>query len=96
MKQFRLPVKPLLNFEGAVRNQPQRGILFSLNDYLELVDYTGRIINPDKRGHIPERQLPILERLGLSTEEWLAEATEFEDRFHDNRRAHLDRRRSAG
>ncbi|MFL1485103.1 hypothetical protein [Marinobacter sp. LN3S78] len=96
MKQFRLPVKPLLNFEGAIRNQPQWGILFSLNDYLELVDYTGRIINPNKRGHIPEHQPPILKRLGLSTEEWLAEATEFEDRFHDNRLAHLDRRRSAG
>ncbi|MFC4259071.1 transposase [Marinobacter lacisalsi] len=95
LKQFPLPLKPLLNFEGAARHEPQRGILFSLNDYLELVDYTGRIINSDKRGQIQENQPPILKRLELSTEEWLAEATEFEDRYHDNRRAHLDRRRSA-
>ncbi|MFW5825897.1 MAG: transposase, partial [Marinobacter sp.] len=86
---------PLLSFEGAVRNEPQTGILFSLSDYLELVDFTGRIINPNKRGHIAEHQFPILTRLGLSTDESLAEATEFEDRYQDNRRAHLDRRRSA-
>lgn len=77
------------------RNEPQCGILFSLKDYLELMDYTGRITNPDKRGHIPEHKPPILKRLELSAEEWLVEATEFEDRYHDNRRAHLDRRRSA-
>ena len=95
LKQFPLPLKPLLDFEGAVRNETQRGILFSLSDYLELVDYTGRIINPNKRGHIPQHQPTILKRLGLSTDEWLAEATEFEARYQDNRRAHLDRRRSA-
>ncbi|WP_328186057.1 hypothetical protein [Marinobacter sp. OP 3.4] len=95
LKQFPLPLKPLLNFEDAVRNEPQKGILFSLNDYLELVDYTGRIIRPNKRGHIPENQPPILTRLGLTTEEWLVEATEFEDRYQANRRDHLDRRRSA-
>lgn len=95
LKQFPLPLKPLLDFEEAFRNEPQRGLLFSLKDYLQLVDYTGRIINPNKRGHIPEQQPPILKRLELSTDEWLAEATEFEDRYHGNRRAHLDRRRSA-
>ncbi|MFC4260035.1 transposase [Marinobacter lacisalsi] len=95
LKQFPLPLKPLLNFEGAARNEPQLGILFSLSDYLELVDYTGRIINPDKRGHIAEHQPPILKRFELTAEDWLAEATEFEDRYHDNHRAHLDRRRSA-
>ncbi|WP_227663044.1 hypothetical protein [Marinobacter daqiaonensis] len=91
LKQFPLPLKPLLLFEGVVRNEPQLGILFSLSDYLELVDYTGRILNPNKRGHIPEDQPPILKRLGLSTDEWLVEATEFEARYRDNRWAHLDR-----
>ncbi|GGY61204.1 hypothetical protein [Marinobacter zhanjiangensis] len=90
-----MALKPLLNFEEAVRNEPQRGILFSLNDYLELVDYTGRIAKPDKRGCIPEHKPLILKRLGLTPDEWLTEATEFEVRYQDNRRAHLDRRRSA-
>ncbi|WP_227662889.1 hypothetical protein [Marinobacter daqiaonensis] len=94
LNQFPLPLKPLLNFEGAIRDEPQRGILLSLTDYLELVDYTGRIINPDKRGHIPEHQPPILQRIGLGADEWLIEATEFENRYRDNQRTHLDRRRS--
>jgi hypothetical protein len=79
----------------GLKSEPQRDILFSLNDYLELMDYTGRILHPGKRGQIPEHQPPILKRLGLNAEEWLAEATEFEDRYHDNRRAYLDRQRSA-
>ena len=95
LRQFPVPLKPLLNFEEVVRNEPQRGILFSLNDYLELVDYTGRIVKPGKRGSIPEHLPPILSRLELSVDDWLAEAMEFEARYQENRRAHLDRRRSA-
>lgn len=95
LRQFPVALKPLINFEEAVRNEPQRGILFSLNDYLELVDYTGRMVKPGKRGSIPDHLPPILSRLELTTDEWLAEATEFEARYQDNRRAHLDRQRSA-
>jgi hypothetical protein len=88
-------LKPLLNFEGNQRNEVQRGILFSLQDYLELVDYTGRVIHPSKRGYIPERIPPILFRLGLSPDEWLQEACEFEARYAQNRRAEQGRRRAA-
>lgn len=95
LNEFRLPLKPLLNFEGGVRNEPQAGILFSLRDYLALVDFTGRSILDGKRGRIPEHCPPILERLGLSTNEWLIEATEFEARYPQNSRAHLSRGRSA-
>ncbi|MCK7546273.1 transposase [Marinobacter bryozoorum] len=95
LKQFPLPLKPLVEFDGTARNEPRHGILFSLQDYLELVDLTGRILNPNKRGHIPETLPPILRRINLNLEEWLTEATGFEARYQDNRRAHLDRRRSA-
>lgn len=44
----------------------------SLDDYLELVDTTGRIIRGDKRGHIPAHLLPILQRLDLDVDAWLA------------------------
>ncbi|MFC4258563.1 hypothetical protein ACFOZ5_05870 [Marinobacter lacisalsi] len=40
LRQFPVSLKPLLNFKGNERNDMQRGILFSLRDYLELVDYT--------------------------------------------------------
>lgn len=71
LRRFSVSLKPLLNFEGSYRNEVQQGILFSLRDYLELVDYTGRVIHPSKRGHIPESSPPILNRLGLSPDEWL-------------------------
>lgn len=95
LRQFPLPLKPLVAFEGTARNGPQHGILFTLQDYLELVDVTGRILNPDKRGRIPETLPPVLKRLELDLDEWLTEASEFEARYQDNRRAHLDRRRPA-
>ena len=39
-------------------------------DYLELVDWTGRQIRGGKRGRIPDKCKPILERLGLSRSVW--------------------------
>jgi hypothetical protein len=44
--------KHLLPFIGNERNNQPKGIAFSLQDYLELVDDTGRIIRNDKRGAI--------------------------------------------
>ena len=95
LRRFPVSLKPLLNFEGNERNDLQCGILFSLRDYLELVDYTGRIIHPSKRGYIPDTKPPILTRLGLSPDEWLREACEFEARYAQNLRAEQGRRRRA-
>ena len=47
-----MTLKPLAHFEGNLKNTEQNGVLFSLKDYLELVDFTGRIIRPRKRGAI--------------------------------------------
>lgn len=40
----------LLPFIGNERDNQPDGLAFSLKDYLELVDDTGRIIRDDKRG----------------------------------------------
>ena len=61
-----------------IRNGDQRGIPFSFEDYLELVDSTGRISRDDKRGAIDERALPILERLSLDPDRWCERATALE------------------
>jgi REP element-mobilizing transposase RayT len=47
------------------------GIPFSLNDYLQLVDWTGRSIRKDKRGAIDELLPPILQRLNIDAEAWI-------------------------
>jgi hypothetical protein len=41
------------------------GLPFQLTDYLELVDWTGRILMDDKRGAIPETTPPILQQLDI-------------------------------
>lgn len=71
-------MKPLAQFEGNIRNEEQQGILFSLKDYLTLVDMTGRILRDDKRSAISAHLPPILERLEINQEEWLNNATQFE------------------
>jgi hypothetical protein len=67
----------LLPFVG----NPRQGIAFSLQDYCELVDTTGRIIRADKAGAIDSAHSPILSRLGLSEEQWITLTTEFEQHF---------------
>ena len=58
-----------------------QGIAFTLQDYCELVVITGHIIRADKIGNIDTGQSPILNRLGLSEEQWLTLTTEFEQHF---------------
>jgi hypothetical protein len=54
--------------------QEQSGILFSLKDYLQLVDTTGRMIRTDKRGAIIINLPPILERLTINRQQWLQQS----------------------
>ena len=55
-------------------------------DYLSLVDYTGRAIDPRKKGAIADSQPPILRRLGLTPDQWLAQSTQFEAPYRAKRR----------
>jgi len=80
--KFQLPLKPLIKFEDNVKQEKQAGILFSAVDYLELVDYTGRILKEGKRGVIQQTAPPILKRLNLNTDEWLARSCAFEANYH--------------
>jgi hypothetical protein len=71
----------LMPFVGNPRQNMPRGIAYSLKDYCELVDTTGRCIRENKTGYIDKSQSPILERLGLDTQQWLTLTTEFEKHF---------------
>ncbi len=74
--------KTLARFEGNVKSEIQQGILFSFNDYLTLVDTTGRIQRADKRGFIPSHYLTILQRLAIEPDEWIDNTLKFEAIFY--------------
>jgi len=73
--------KGLLPFAGNLREPMPKGLPFRLADYLELVDWTGRIVRADKRGAIDTKLPPILDRLGIDSQQWLLMSTRFESNF---------------
>jgi hypothetical protein len=72
-------LSPLIGNER--HDQPACGIAFSLMDYLQLVDATGRAIRDDKTGAIPVHLQPILQRLGLDEQAWTDNVRHFGRRF---------------
>jgi hypothetical protein len=75
---FKTPIKSLLHFEEGLVNQNRSGIPFAYQDYLELVDWTGRFIRDDKRGFIESQFPPILNRLNILPDRWQINTTQFE------------------
>jgi len=75
---FSHPIKPLLHFDHSITDKEQTGIPFSFQDYLQLVDWTGRAIRNDKRGAINNTLPTILQRLGIDSENWINNSTRFE------------------
>ncbi|WGY45522.1 transposase [Vibrio sp. ABG19] len=69
---------PLLNFVGFNGSLQTKGLPFSFQDYLHLVDWLGRQIKPDKAGHISSAQPDILTRLALSAHDCLYLCTQLE------------------
>ncbi len=55
---------------------------FTTQDYLELVDWAGRVFREDKRGQIPEYVPPILTRLGLDPEGYLVHVKGRREKAH--------------
>ncbi|OZG69938.1 transposase [Hahella sp. CCB-MM4] len=59
----------------------QTDIQFHIDDYLTLVDWTGRAIREDKNGAIPAHIRPILERIQIDPNEWCDGVSYFGYRF---------------
>jgi hypothetical protein len=68
---------PLLPISGSAAPAMPLG----LRDYLDLVDLTGRIARPDKRGVIDPSAIPILRRLGLDAASWHRQAFGIETHY---------------
>lgn len=78
INDFKIPLKPLLHFEGNPAHHSCSGIQFTFADYLQLIDWTGRAILNDKRGFIGSDLPAILTRLRISPEQWRINTTRFE------------------
>ncbi|MFN0129718.1 MAG: hypothetical protein ACKV19_23890 [Verrucomicrobiales bacterium] len=53
-----------------------------LEDYLELLDWTGRELRADKHGRISDDLRPILQRLDLDVEAWVENVARYGSLFH--------------
>ena len=73
--------KSLFPFVGYPRQDMPAGLPFRLQDYLELIDWTGRQIRDDKRGRVNNCIPPILERLNIDVEHWVYNTQHFESQF---------------
>ncbi len=60
---------PMAHKQG-LRASDKGFLSISLEDYLKLLDWTGRQGRPDKPGKIPDDHMPILERLGIAGDMW--------------------------
>jgi len=70
----------LMGFSG--RLDDDHGLPCDLKDYLELVDWSGRAIHPNKRGRIADLQPKILQRLQIEPSALLNYLSRKEDKFH--------------
>ncbi|WP_089727172.1 hypothetical protein [Candidatus Thiosymbion oneisti] len=64
-----LPQAPLMPFDATARTP--WAVPFAFEDYLELVDWTGRALRADKSGYIEAREPKILTRLGIDGEQFI-------------------------
>ena len=74
-------MEQLLPFAGNPREDMPAGLPFRLTDYLELVDWSGRILREDKKGAIPEEMPEILQRLQMDARHWCYLTRHFERPF---------------
>jgi len=84
--------KPLMQFKTPTQPGSDVELPFEWHDYLNLVDLTGRAVDPRKRGTISKQLPSILSRLEISEADWVIESCNFEENFR--RRQHSRRRTS--
>lgn len=84
----------------SARRASDKGLLpITVDDYLALLDASGRLLQRGKRGSIPAHLVPILERLGIQTRLWRDLIWHFDDWFGHlvgSSQALVDRARQAG
>ena len=79
----RVPVNDPRHFESAGgQRASDKGLLaMTLDEYLQLLDATGRVIQPGKSGSIPAHLVGILDRLGIRADMWSTVISGYEKLF---------------
>ena len=84
----------------TLRRASDKGLLpIKLDEYLQLLDTSGRIVREGKKGAIPDQLAPILARLGVNATRWGELITQFDRWFGHvvgKAQALTDRAASAG
>ena len=76
------PERKKVREQPTTRRASNKGCLpMTLDEYLRLLDWTGRQLRRDKVGRIPVEFAPILDRLDCSAESWLDLVRNFRKRF---------------
>ncbi len=78
LRSFDIPLKPLLHFTSTRTGEEATGIPCLFGDYLELIDWTGRIARRGKHGRIASNLPRILARIEISVEQWLLNSLQFQ------------------
>ncbi|WP_420934025.1 transposase [Alteromonas sp. A081] len=73
--------RSLLPFTGNINNNMPDGLPFRMEEYIELVEQTGRHLHSKKRGKIDDSAHPILNRVGLEKADWNAMVSGIESEF---------------
>lgn len=71
INHFDCPIRPLMPFAHDYDVPTPSSLPMQRREYLKLVDQTGRIAVHGKRGRIEASLSPVLERLGLTPQDWL-------------------------
>ncbi len=71
----------LLPFERQFDQSQPHEIPFYFEEYLQLVDWTGRAVRDDKRGYIPANEPKLLQELGIEHDCWLMLVKDFSRSF---------------
>ena len=74
---FECSIRPLMLFTDATEQTSSKTLPSHQNEYFKLVDITGRATTGDQRGCIDPALAPILERLNLSADQWIAASSAF-------------------
>lgn len=73
--------RKLMPFTGVASKDAKKGLPFTLEDYLTLVDYTGRRLTMKSYGVLSANSEPILSQVGLDNSVWFHMANNIETRF---------------